>query len=98
MARQGGSPVVNLKKNFNRQPTYLSVFPMYGLWDGKTTFKSQKQADFRNFKLDPKPQPKHGKAPDEDENVDKTHFRKVYFEKVYMDELLKSKNMMINKK
>lgn len=61
---------------------------MYGLWDTKHTYKSNKQLDFK----------KTEEHDDHNKNVDRNHFRKLYFEKIYMEELLKSKNMMINKK
>ena len=76
------------RKNYNAAPTCLSVFPMYGLWDGKTTFKSSKEIDYK----------KTDEHTEHNKNVDRAHFRKLYFEKIYMEELLKSKNMMMNKK
>ena len=60
---------------------------MYGLWNGKTTFRSSKQTDFQS-----------NNEPELTTGVDKRHFRKMYFEKNYMEELLKSKNMMMDKK
>eukprot|EP00347_Sterkiella_histriomuscorum_P022318 403330904 len=81
-----------------RKATQLSVFPMYGLWDGKTTFQSQKQID-QSYQAKLMQERRQGESAsyqkNKDElNVDRGHFRKVYFEKTYMEELLKMKNMM----
>lgn len=67
---------------------------MYGLWDGKTTFKSQKQIDnsYQAKLMSEKHQ--QDSQIKKELNVDRGHFRKVYFEKTYMEELLKMKNMM----
>ena len=88
MMQMNGSSRSVGRKNYNASPTYISVFPMYGLWDGKQTFKSSKEADYK----------KSDEHDTHNKNVDRSHFRKMYFEKVYMEELLKSKNMMMNKK
>lgn len=40
---RGGSVLTVKPKNYRNKVTNISVFPMYGLWNGKTTFKSTKQ-------------------------------------------------------
>ena len=80
------SAVMNKKHKFN--PSYLQVFPMYGLWDGKQTFKSHQTVT----------QPTDNDFKEANNDVDKTHFKKRYMMKTYMEEMLKAKNMMMQKK
>ncbi|CDW81641.1 UNKNOWN [Stylonychia lemnae] len=71
--------------------TQMTVFPMYGLWDGKSTFKSTNQV---NNSYVANERASLSTSNSEELNVDRSNFRKVYFEKTYMEELLKMKNMM----
>ena len=80
------SSVVGLNPNLRPSATasYAKIFPMYGLWREDAIFKSTKQT--------------MGVPPEQHVDVEKDHFKKMYKEKEYMEEMLKSKNMMGNKK
>ncbi len=84
------STVVGLNPNLKPSTTqsYAKIFPMYGLWSEQAIFQSTKQSmgvpeDVMKEELS---------------HVKRDHFKVMYKEKEFMEEMLKAKNMMGNKK
>ena len=74
------------------KPSYLSVFPSYGMWDSPTTFRTSKAQENRYVGTEA------FKQESAENSLDRSNFRKLYFEKEYMNELLRTKHMLTNKR
>lgn len=90
-ARPMKRPVIN--KTLKGRNSVMSVFPSYGILNKPGTEPG---------KLNPMSTMNQiyaaKKHPDEEDEVDKTYFRRVYGMKTYMEEMLKAKNMRGEKK
>ena len=65
--------------------SYVTIFPSYGLYENKSIFKATQFSQI-------------GTQLEKADTVDHEHFVKVDHMKIYYEEMLKAKNMRMNKK
>lgn len=73
-----------MNRRLRLKNSYMTIFPMYGLQDSKNMFRTTQFITI-------------GKDVEKEEPINKLYFSKHAREKTYFEEMLKAKNMRMDK-